>query len=73
MGVALEVDDVQWPDEGMVPPEFTEHMLLKAAVSFPDHTGLSWDSVHPRVLTRVSKPLLKWIVVVLVQCEIAGL
>ena len=37
--VGREVEEVKWPNEGMVPPELTEHMLLKAAVSFPDHTG----------------------------------
>ena len=71
--VGEAVDEVSWPDDGEVPLELTEQILLKAAVSFPDHSGLGWDGVHPRVLTRISKPLLRWLVAVLTECEKAGL
>ena len=71
--VGEEVDEVKWPDDGEVPLELAEHVLLKAATSFPDHTGLGWGGMHPRVLTRISKPLLRWVVAVLTCCEKAGL
>ena len=46
--------------------------LLEACKTFPDETGLGWDRWHPKVLGRLSKPLVKLLVDILWQCEKEG-
>ena len=50
----------QWPHdiaEGLV--EMALEHLTKAAMTFPNGTGLGWGGLHPRALLRLSPWLLK--------------
>ena len=46
--------------------------LVDASLTFPNKTGLGWDRWHPKVLSRLSKPVLRLLVDILRQCEKEG-
>ena len=50
----------QWPNEPAIGelPALTIEDLRDAARTFPPDTGLGWDGVHPRALTRLSDDTL---------------
>ena len=68
-----EVDEPQWPlDAGPVPPRMLEDAILDAAMTFPIGTGLGWDGLHPRCLTRVSRSTIRWVSCVMQEAERKG-
>ena len=67
------VAEPEWPaDMGEMPPRLLEDALIQAGLTFPRGLGLGWDGIHPRMLSRVSDFLLRWIACVLVQREKSG-
>ncbi len=63
----------KWPtDLGPLPaPIVTDH-LLAAAVTFPEETGLGWDSAHPRALLRLPRFMIDRLVLILMAAELIG-
>ena len=53
------------------PPLVFEH-FVKALLTFPCGTGLGWDALHPRALTRLPSGILLAIMQLLALCESAG-
>ena len=45
---------------------------MKALLTFPCGTGLGWDALHPRALTRLPPGILQAIMQLLALCEAAG-
>ena len=67
------IEEPQWPEDiGCMPEVLLNDSIVQAALTFPKGTGLGWDGVHPRVLTRVSPFLLRWIARVMAHCEKTG-
>ena len=59
-------------DMGPDLPRFVEDEVIDAAYTFPVETGLGWDRMHPRVVSRISTPLLTLLVQILIRCEADG-
>ena len=53
-------------------PEMTVGMLTAACMSFPCGTGLGWDMMYPRALTRLPRSLLLQVVLCLMAAEVTG-
>ena len=49
-----------------------EDALIQAGLTFPRGLGLGWDGIHPRMLSRVSDFLLRWIACIMVLSERSG-
>ena len=72
-GCELNIDEPVWPKEmgsGMVELIYDE--LIRACASFPNHTGLGWDRWHPKVVLRLSKPLVQLLIAILMEAEKKG-
>ena len=41
-------------------------------MQFPTHTGLGWDTLHPRALLRLPDRMLRWLVAILLTAERTG-
>lgn len=64
------VQEPQWPsDIGELPARLLEDSVVQAALIFPNGTGLGWDSIHPKTLTRVSRPVLRWVACIMREAE----
>ena len=69
----IDVDDLVWPkDVGEMPPELRTHALAQAAYTLLVSTGLGWDGLQPRAISRLSEAALKWFVAVPHECEKTG-
>ena len=67
------VQEPQWPaDLGELPPRLLEDSLVQAALTFPVGTGLGWDGIHPRLLSRLWRPALRWVACILMEAERSG-
>ena len=53
-------------------PDLTVSMLTAACMTFPSGTGLGWDAIHPRALTRLPRRLLMQIILCLMAAEVTG-
>ena len=53
------------------PPLVLEH-FSRARLTFPVGTGLGWDALHPRALTRLPVGILEAAMQLLMLCEAAG-
>ena len=68
-----EVEELHWPqDVGPVPARMLEDAILDAAMTFPIGTGLGWDGLHPRCLTRVSRSTIRWVSCIMQEAERTG-
>ncbi len=63
---------LQWGDIGELPPLFLLQTFKRALMTFPAHTGLGWDAIHPRALLRASDKVLLAIMKVIMICELVG-
>ena len=64
---------MQWPqDMGDQLTSILRDDLIDACNTFPDHTGLGWDRMHPKCITRLSHELLDMLITVLLMCEDDG-
>ena len=73
-GCDLDIEEPKWPaDMGEGMAELLHDEVLYACKSFPNHTGLGWDRWHPKVVTRLSKPLVQLLVLILMECEREGI
>ena len=62
-----------WPEDLPAPPlDLTVSSFLLACITFPEATGLGWDGMHTRALTRLSDSLVQLLVTVLLHCERVG-
>ena len=57
---------------GDPPIELVTGEVVTACKTFPKSTGLGWDALHPRAITRLSIGTLTWLVSILFQCELTG-
>ncbi len=65
--------DVAWPADLGAPPQRPSVAHLRAALrSFPQATGLAWDSWHPRSLLRLSDERLGQFLDLLMEAEARG-
>lgn len=63
----------QWPENmGRPPVELQKDELVRACMTFPAPAGFGWDAIHPRAIPRLSTELIKWIVLLLLKCELSG-
>ena len=63
-----------WPttEERTPPPKIPGAELCAACCTFPVQTGLGWDALHPRALTRLRPAVLDRIILTLEACESSG-
>lgn len=53
-------------------PELTVQMFCQACMTYPVGTGLGWDQVHPRALTRLTARVLLQLVFCLLAADTSG-
>ena len=54
-GSETKAAPVKWPaDMGEELPRILREELIEAAKTFPKHTGLGWDRLHPKSIERLS-------------------
>ena len=53
-------------------PSLTTDMFIKACRTFPDGTGLGWDAIHPKAMTRLSSWTISCQVQTLLAAEWIG-
>lgn len=64
-GKGLEIEPLKWPGEmGKELPRILKEKLVEAARTFPNHTGLGWDMLHPKRIERLSDETMKLLVMV---------
>ena len=63
--------DFQWPDIELL-KTITRQEMMEALRIFPAETGLGWDAIHPRALTRISDDLFDELLSILATCELTG-
>ena len=66
-------DQLDWPEETEMLPPMSLERFKSALFSFAAGTGLGWDGVHPRALLRLSDPMLRRWMAVMLKCEREGL
>ena len=72
-GKGMVMRPVVWPtDLGDELPEILYEQLVVAGETFPVETGLGWDRLHPRVISRLSKPLVLMLISLIIRCEREG-
>ena len=71
--VGQSLPPVVWPDDlGPPLPRPTVAQIRRAAAAFPANTGLAWDRMHPKALTRLSDPMLEAFISILMSAERDG-
>ena len=72
-GKGLVNEPLKWPAEmGEDLPRILREELLEAARTFPKHTGLGWDRLHPRSIERISNETVDLLVLAMLKCEEDG-
>ena len=72
-GFGLNIPPPVWPEEmGEALPELLKEELLDSALTFSNHTGLGWDRLHPKCISRLSDSLLMLLMTILRLCEDDG-
>ena len=64
---------MDWPEEMEILPPMSLKRFKGALFSFAAGTGLGWDGVHPRALLRLSDPILRRWMALMLKCERMGL
>ena len=72
--VGRDLEQPTWPDfNGLPPPPpLVMEQFSRALLTFPVGTGLGWDALHPRALTRLPVGILEAVMQLLMLCEAAG-
>ena len=66
-------EPLKWPSEmGEDLPRILREELLEAARTFPNHTGLGWDRLHPSSIERMSNETVDLLVRAMLKCEEDG-
>ena len=72
-GKGLADEPLVWPaDMGEDLPRILREELIEAARTFPNHTGLGWDRLHPKSIERMSNGTVDLLVKTLLKCEEDG-
>ena len=72
-GKGLNTEPLSWPSEmGEELPRILKEELVEAARTFPNHTGLGWDRLHPKSIERLSDETVELLVMVPRKCEEDG-
>ena len=53
-------------------PPLVLEQFLQSLLTFPCGTGLGWDALHPRALTRLPMGIPHAVLKLLSMCEVAG-
>ena len=62
-----------WPANlAATAPPITIKFFKEACLTFPPNTGLGWDGIHPRALTRLSDRLIHTLIMILLGAEMLG-
>lgn len=62
-----------WPTVmASLPPWVTIQSFVAACNSFPADTGLGWDGIHPKALTRLPEVLLSQLVLIMLAAGLLG-
>ena len=73
MGKDLKSEPLKWPaDLGKDLSKIIREELIEAARTFPNHTGLGWDRLHPRNIERLTDETIELLVKVMMLCEEEG-
>ena len=72
-GKGLADEPLVWPaNMGEDLPRILREELIEAARTFPNHTGLGWDRLHPKNIERMSNGTVDLLVKTLLKCEEDG-
>ena len=72
-GKGVDIEPLRWPSEmGEDLARILREELVEAARTFPNHTGLGWDRLHPKNIERMSNETVDLLVMVLQKCEEDG-
>ncbi len=64
---------IQWPAAfGARMPDPTVALVMAAAFTIPEGTGLGWDNVHPRAIARLPVALVEALIRILLAAELLG-
>ncbi len=71
--VGQSTERLRWPrDLGPMPPRPSVEQLRAALATFPTETGLAWDALHPRSLSRLADARLEGFIDLLMEAESEG-
>ena len=73
VGKGLCIRDVEWPEDmGEDLAAILRDEIIDACSTFPDHTGIGWDRMHPKCIVRLSPALVDMLANIFMMCEKEG-